>query len=382
MTPPWPTPRQTDLVIAGAGIVGLALAAEGLRRGLRVMVVERDARASGASVRNFGHGCITAQTGQARAYALVARERWLSLRDEAGLWVREGGTVVAARSPQELAVLQEFVELNPEHAHLLTPAQVQGRVPVAAEGLLGGAFLPRDLQVDPRQAAPALAAYLQRSGVEFAFGTSALGAETGMLFTSRGEVRADAVVLAVGHDLDRLAPDLTSDAGMTRCSLHMLRVAAPSSQAFSSALLTGTSLLRYSGFLVCPSSAALAAQQTADHPELLAAGVNLMLTQQPNGDLLVGDTHAYGETPSPFAAEEVDALLLRQIERLLGSGPLTVLERWRGVYASAPGREYLVATPTPGVRAVAVTSGIGMSTALGLAPAVLADLLDNVAVSA
>ena len=382
MTQRWPNARQPDLAIAGAGIVGLALAAEGLRRGLRVTVVERDARASGASVRNFGHGCITAQTGQAREYALVARERWLSLRDAAGLWVREGGTVVAARSAQELAVLEEFVQRQSDQAQVLTAAQVLTRVPVASEGLLGGAFLPLDLQVDPRQATAALTSYLQRSGVEFAFGTSASGAETGVLFTSRGEVRADAVVLAVGHDLDRLAPDLTADAGMTRCSLHMLRVAAPGSQPFGSALLTGTSLLRYSGFLACPSSAALAAQQSADHPALLAAGVNLMLTQQPNGDLLIGDTHHYDQTPSPFAAEELDALLLREVQTLLGSGPLTVLERWRGVYASAPGREYLVATPAPGVRAVAVTSGIGMSTALGLAPAVLAELLDNEAVSA
>ena len=368
-------------MIAGAGIVGLALAAEGLRRGLRVTVVERDAHASGATVRNFGHGCITAQTGQAREYALIARERWLSLRDEAGLWVREGGTVVAARSAQEMAVVAEFSHRQGDQAELLTAAQVLTRVPVASEGLLGGAFLPMDLQVDPRQVAAALTGYLQRGGVEFAFGTSALGAETGVLFTSRGEVRAGAVVLAVGHDLDQLSPELTTDAGMTRCSLHMLRVAAPSSQPFSSALLTGSSLLRYSGFLDCPSSAALAAQQSADHPELLAAGVNLMLTQQPNGDLLIGDTHHYGQTPSPFAAEELDALLLRQVQLLLGSGPLAVLERWRGVYASAPGREYLVATPAPGVRAVAVTSGIGMSTALGLAPAVLADLLDVVAVS-
>ena len=53
-----------------------------------------------------------------------------------------------------------------------------------------------------------------------------------------------------------------------------------------------------------------------------------------------------------------------------------MLERWRGIYASAP-EPFLTATPAPLTRAVSVTSGIGMTTALGLAPAVLDDLLQE-----
>ncbi len=40
-------------------------------------------------------------------------------------------------------------------------------------------------------------------------------------------------------------------------------------------------------------------------------------------------------------------------------------QRWRVVYASAPG-EFLEAEPVPGTRVVSVTSGIGMTTGLGL----------------
>ena len=42
------TSERVDLAIVGAGIVGLAHAVEAVRRGLSVVVVERDERATGA----------------------------------------------------------------------------------------------------------------------------------------------------------------------------------------------------------------------------------------------------------------------------------------------------------------------------------------------
>ncbi|NUO98857.1 MAG: TIGR03364 family FAD-dependent oxidoreductase, partial [Nonomuraea sp.] len=80
------------------------------------------------------------------------------------------------------------------------------------------------------------------------------------------------------------------------------------------------------------------------------------------------------KTFDPYKTDELDRYVLDEAARLLGVGRLTVRERWRGVYSSAAD-PFLVATPMSGVRAVAVTSGIGMTTALGLAPEVLDNLL-------
>lgn len=366
--------RPVDLVVAGAGIVGLGVALEAAARGLRVRVVDRDSRPSGASVRNFGHGCLTAQTGAARAYAELARERWLQLGEHAGVRVQQAGTVVVARTAAELAVLAEFTAEQGDQARLLTAAQVLQAVPVAADALVGGALLPRDLRVDPRQAVPALAAHLVSLGIDVRFGVTATGASPGVLHTSQGDVPADHVVLALGHDLDRVLPRVAEAAGVQRCTLHMLRVAAPGPRPIGPAVLSGTSLLRYSGFAACPSAAAVRAELD---PTLLAAGVNLMFTQQDDGDLIIGDTHSYSATPSPFAAEALDELVLDQTRRLLGSGPLQVRERWRGTYAWSADAEFVTVAPCAGVRAVAVTSGIGMTTGLGLAPALLDDLLSD-----
>ena len=366
-----PVHRTVDVAIVGAGIVGLAHAVEAARRGLSVVVVDRDDHANGASVRNFGHGCFTVQAAEALDYAMRARERWLELAALAGFWTSDAGTVVVARAQDELAVLEELAGRRNGQVRIMSRAQTLARIPFEADDVVGGAHLPLDLRVDPRTALPAIASWLTTQGVELRWATTALGAEPGRLATSRGEIEADTIVIATGHDLDRLFPSVAERAGLRRCTLHMLRVASPGGRRIDPAVLTGLSLLRYRGFADCPSLPAVHERIAREHPELLDADVNLMLTQRPDGDLTIGDTHAYARTPSPFRDERLDELVLAETARLIGVDHLVVRERWQGVYAHAPGREFLVDEPAPGVHAVAVTSGIGMTTALGLAPAVL-----------
>jgi D-hydroxyproline dehydrogenase subunit beta len=145
-------------------------------------------------------------------------------------------------------------------------------------------------------------------------------------------------------------------------------VAAPAGRRYEPAVITGLSLLRYPGFATQPGAAELAARIAAERPELTAAGVHLIVTQLPDGDLILGDTHEYGDPVSPFGDERLDALVLGEASRLLGADRLEVRERWHGVYPWAPGEPFAIEQPAPGVAVVQVVSGIGMTTALGLAP--------------
>ena len=65
-------PERFDLAVVGAGIVGLGAALAGAKRGLRVVVIDRDAQANGASVRNFGFITVT---GQERGTMWVRAQR-------------------------------------------------------------------------------------------------------------------------------------------------------------------------------------------------------------------------------------------------------------------------------------------------------------------
>ncbi|MEV4734294.1 TIGR03364 family FAD-dependent oxidoreductase [Saccharopolyspora sp. NPDC049426] len=365
---------STDLIVVGAGIVGLAHAVAAVERGMSVTVVERDDHAVGASVRNFGHACITAQTGEALRFAEHARGTWLRLGERAGFDVAECGTVVAARSTEETAALEELAELRgPDQVRLLTADETASAASVSAEGLHGGALLPRDLRVDQRRAAAAIAAWLaEQPGARVLWGTPVLSVEGGLVRTGQGPLHGDHVVVCAGHDLDRIIPDAAEAAGVRRCVLQMLQLRAPGLK-LGPALLTGTSMLRYPALAGTAGARALRERWSDQRPELLAASVNHMLTQLPDGDLVVGDTHSYARTLEPWSSEELDELLLAETRALLGRDDLAVVRRWQGVYASADG-EFLRTRVSPGVTAVAVTSGIGMTTAFGLAPSVVDSL--------
>ena len=369
-----PSPTRPDLVVVGAGIVGLAHAVEAIKRGLSVLVIERDERAVGASVRNFGHGCVTGQLGENQAWALAARDRWHELARDAGFWIGTGGAVIAARSADELAVVQELVGSGHGDARLLDRRQVAEHVDLS-DDVLGGAHLPLDIRVNPREAVGAIAAWVsgQRSGAIW-WSTSMLGLDGDVVRTSRGDVTAGRTVVCVGHNVDRVFPDIAATAGVQRCALHMLRVASPGTRTIAPAVLSGTSLLRYPAFKAMPAAAALHERYERDHADLLGAGLNLMFTQLPNGDLTVGDTHGYATTLGAYNDEALDDLVLDETARLLGEDRLTVKQRWRGVYASAP-RDTLVAAVSATATVVAVTSGVGMTIAHGLAGTVLDEML-------
>lgn len=354
--------RSYDLAVVGAGIVGLGHAVAALRRGLRVIVIDRATAVAGATVRNFGHAGFSAHAGEAGEYARASRGEWIRLAAEAGFWMRQAGTLVIAQHEDERAVLEEV-----DIGERLTPDTVSLLAPVY--GALGGALLHDDIQVDPREAGPAIAQWLERRGVVFRWRTSALGAEPGLVHTSRGQIRAETIVFAVNADVDHLFPHIAEKHGVARTGLDMMLA---DGVGLGLPLLTGSSMLRYSAFADAPSLRDVRRRFETDHPEIIERDINQMYTERPDGTLIVGDTHVKGMTIAPFQDEKGFDLLTRLGEDLFDR-PFRIRQRWQGVYATAP-QSFLRVAPADGIRVVSVTSGIGMTTGLGLAASVITEL--------
>ncbi len=357
--------NRFDVIVVGSGIVGLGAAYAAVRRGLRVAVVDRTEAPVGASIRNFGHLCIGAQTGEARRYADIARELWLRLSRDADFWLRPSGTLNAARNRHELKVLEAATRDGGE-LRMLEADELRRRAPLRADGLLGGALIPTDLQTNPRTAGAAIARYLGARGVDFRWRTAVTGVRSGVVETTRGTLTAAQIVLAVNQDIDQLLPEVAEQHGVMRCALDMMRVAVSLPTPLSAPLLTGWSLVRYGRFAALPEIDAVRARLHAERPDLAAIDLNQMYTQLPDGTLIIGDSHVGAVQPDPFQSEVAFDAFLDEAQALFDMPRPRVLERWQGVYAKGPG-DFLIEQIDDGVLALAATTGIGMTTGLGLA---------------
>lgn len=358
------------IAVVGAGIAGLAHAWAAAKRGHRVTVFERDTQALGASVRNFGLGLLLGQPlGELFELASHSRALWLELLPALGAWHKAEGSLTVARDAAELAVLQAFqAELGVSYGtRLMDATALAAACPLQG---LGALHSPHEIAFESRVVVPLLARWLaERWGVRFEWGCQVNAVELPVLHTSRGRFEAEQLFVCSGHDFQTLYPQAYAPLALRCCALQMLRVANPGI-TLGPALMTGLSTLHYGSFkqheaLAAPL-AALQAQVQAQEPQLLEEGIHLIVQQVgSSGELVIGDSHRYGESVSPFGSASVDEALLALAQQLLGK-PLQVLERWQGVYASGP-RAYERLQPAPGVQALAITAGVGMSISLALA---------------
>jgi FAD dependent oxidoreductase TIGR03364 len=364
-----------DLAIVGAGIVGLAHALAASRLGLKTVVIDRDAQANGASIRNFGFVTVTGQErGQHWRRAMRSRDVWQEIAEPAEIDIIHRGTLVVARRPEALAVVDAFLATEMgEQCGFLSADDLKKRQPELARGALGALWSPHEVRVESKTAIPKLAAFLAgHKGIEFRRETAVLSVEPPRLETSRGPIEARAVVVCPGDDLATLFPERIAAYGVDRCKLHMLRLADPGFR-LSAAVMADLSLARYAGFADLPEAAALKVRVTAELPDAIRNGIHLIVVQSADGSLVVGDSHHYARTPDPFAPDDVDELILDEYKAVFAGQKPAVSARWTGTYASAD-RTMFADTPSENVRLVVITGGTGASTSFAIAEEVIADL--------
>jgi FAD dependent oxidoreductase TIGR03364 len=363
-----------DIAIVGAGIVGLGHALAALRHGLRVAVIDREARAAGASVRNFGFVTVTGQQeGITWRRARRARDVWAEVAPQAGIAVHQRGLLMVARRAEAMAVLEDFAAGPMGGGCRLMGAEgLRAEAPMLAPGLLGALHSSHELRVESRDAIPRLTAWLAGQGVAFLPRTAVRGVEPGAVHHAGGSVRARHVVVCPGPDLVTLYPDVMARRGITLCKLHMLRLADPGVR-FPAPLMSDLGLVRYLGYQG-PRLPALRARLKAEQAAHLADGIHLIAVQHEDGSLVVGDSHHYDPTPDPFQPRAVDDRMLEEYIAVTGLAAPEVIERWIGIYPSGPDTAF-TETVAEGVRLVMVTSGTGASTAFAIGEETVADLL-------
>ena len=368
------TGKRADIAVVGAGIVGLAHTLSAAKRGLSVVLFERNAQARGASIRNFGAvWTIGMAPGRIHQRALKSRRIWLELALRAGIWHCPTGALLLAYRDDELAVLEEFAAIGPDLGYdceLLDAQAALTRSPaVRPDHLKGGLWSPTEVCIDPREAIAALPRLLEREyGVSLCFGTPVHAIDLPHIHTPKETWQVDRAVVCSGIDFETLYPDLFAASGLTRCKLQMMRTEPqPDNWRMGPVLAAGLSLRHYDSFAQCASLKACAERIAAEHPEFDRWGIHVMATQNGKGEIAIGDSHEYGFEPTPFDRPEIDGLILDYLQTFLEVPALDIAQRWHGIYAKHFERSDFIASPAPGVYLVNGVSGAGMTTAFGLA---------------
>src|SRR5580704_3214542 len=162
---PWPEmlSKSFDLAVVGAGIIGLSCARAAALQGLRVVVVDRDARSNGASVRNFGFVSVT---GQERGTAWTRARRtcaiWEDVARQAGITITQRGLWMMTRRAEAVPLLEAFIRTEMgEGCRILSRAAAGARCGELdgpnAQAVLESSI---DIRVESRDAIPKIAAWL------------------------------------------------------------------------------------------------------------------------------------------------------------------------------------------------------------------------------
>jgi len=363
-----------DVAVIGAGIVGLATAYAAACKGLRTIVFERNPRAMGASVRNFGLVWPIGQPpGPLLERAMLSREMWLDIAAESEVKVNQNGSLHLAYHDDELAVLQEFLK-NADAAgyqvKLMTPKEVAKHSPaVKTAGLKAALWSATECTVSPRQAIPQLAEYLEKElDVVFRFGSAVTHVDTGILSDFYDIWQAERIYICSGADFETLYPRVFRESGITKCKLQMLRTAAQAQDwQLGPSLCAGLTLLHYASFANLPGLGAVRDRYQAENPDFARYGVHVLVSQNHSGEIILGDSHEYGWDVSPFDSDAINQLILNYLETFAQFPNPAITETWHGVYPKIPGKTELVLEVEPDVWVVNGLSGAGMTLSFGLA---------------
>jgi FAD dependent oxidoreductase TIGR03364 len=361
--------NDRSAIVIGAGVAGLATARALAVRGYKVTVIERNEKAIGASIRNFGMIWPIGQPdGELYEAAMSSRSIWKQICDEAGIWYDQAGSLHVAYSNDEFRVLEELTGIYNERGYsILNPDEISKRSPVIIQkNLIGGLYSDQELIVDPRIAVAKIPAWLsEKYKIDFLWHRTVTDICYPAVFIGNESFEADEIFLCSGADFETLYPQVYGTLPLTKCKLQMMRM-INQSQGIGPSLCGALSLTHYASFKAAATLTDLKKRFEEELPEYLKWGIHVMVSQNQEGELAIGDSHEYGLTHDPFDRHFINQLILDYLKKFARFENEVITETWNGIYPKlTDGSNYLVLEPESGVTIINGFGGAGMTLSFG-----------------
>ena len=201
-------PRSTDVVVIGAGIIGVAAALTLAERGIPVVLIEKGVIAGEQSSRNWGWCRQQGRDPRELPLIIESMRLWreLNQRIEGETGFRQCGVVYLARTAADLAAREAWLDLTKTYgvdSWLVGRQELDQLLPGSAVPYAGALFTPSDGRAEPALAVPAMARAAQRRGAIILENTAARGVETRAgsicnVVTEKGRIDCNGVLLAGG----------------------------------------------------------------------------------------------------------------------------------------------------------------------------------------
>ena len=362
-------------IVVGAGIVGLATARALAEKGYDVKVIEKSQFALGASVRNFGMLWPVGQPdGHLYNRSVRTKEIWVDYLDAAGIPYNACGSLHLAYSKEEMHVVEDICQFFQSKNR---PVSVIDKETVLANynginenGLLGALRSEDEIIIDPREGIKHLPAYLtQKYGVSFIWGTAITSVTSHAAFAGKTKYAADIVCVCSGQDFETLYPDQFKAQPIIKTKLQMMRFKHKDpNYKIGASVCGGLSLLHYKSFTASSALTKLRLKIEEEIPEYLKYGIHVMVSQNNQGELTVGDSHEYALDFEPFDKTEINEMILAYLKKFMHIDQWDMIQSWNGIYPiMTNGAAELFLNPEPGVYILNGIGGHGMTMSFGFA---------------
>ncbi|WP_445115910.1 TIGR03364 family FAD-dependent oxidoreductase [Acinetobacter sp. WZC-1] len=375
---------QFDLIIVGAGILGLSAAIQAKQQGLNVCIFEKDAEAVGATRRNFGMvgtSTLTRPDAKWRDYAIQTLEFYQQIQAQTDISFQQRQGVYFANTALEYQVLTEFAGMADQYqipVQLLDAAQLRTRFEYLnpETELQGGLIFEEDYSVEPQLVGKLLLAYAQAQGVEIHTNACVVRTSAGhglcqVSLASGAVFQSAKVLICHGDAVDILYPELLQRLGLKRCGLQMA-LTRPLPYQLNASIYSGLSIARYPAFEICPGYPALL--QQSQQGLVKDYGIHILIKQNASGELIIGDSHEYfpiQDAPQFQQREQINQFIEDYCRNRVGLALPDIQNRWNGYYLTHDSELACVTEAEQNIFLVSAIAGKGMTTGPGFMAEVL-----------